>query len=162
MVRACEEGRGAFAAPVAVAKIDPRAAPGEIRPITPAFWLVAVFGLLAVPTALTLLWLVSLRLRDASIVDPFWGPGFALVALAAGPLVGMRTWGGLVDGGSVTAEGVPPDIEVWMDARSVADGRDPQLERAVGETLRLLDAQGVTDPVAPPPFSRPSQRPGAR
>jgi tricorn protease len=101
-----------------------------------------------------------------------------LVALAAGPLVGMRTWGGLVDGGSVTApcsavfqpggrwiaedEGVPPDIEVWMDARSVADGRDPQLERAVGEALRLLDAQGVTDPVAPPPFSRPSQRPGAR
>ena len=30
--------------------------------------------------ALTLLWLVSLRRRDASIIDAFWGPGFALVA----------------------------------------------------------------------------------
>jgi len=26
------------------------------------------------------LWLVSLMVRDASIVDPFWGPGFAIVA----------------------------------------------------------------------------------
>ncbi|MEI8358501.1 MAG: hypothetical protein RL698_1145 [Pseudomonadota bacterium] len=30
-----------------------------------------------------LLWLVSLRLRDASIVDSWWGPGFALVALVS-------------------------------------------------------------------------------
>lgn len=29
-----------------------------------------------------MLWLVSIRLRDASIVDIFWGPAFALVALA--------------------------------------------------------------------------------
>ncbi len=28
-----------------------------------------------------LLWLLSLRLRDASIVDSWWGPGFALIAL---------------------------------------------------------------------------------
>jgi steroid 5-alpha reductase family enzyme len=42
---------------------------------------VAASGLLAVLGALTLLWLVSLRLRDASIIDPFWGPGFALAAL---------------------------------------------------------------------------------
>ncbi len=104
----------------------------------------------------------------------------------AGPLVGMRTWGGLVascvhyplvDGGTVTApcsavfepggtwiaenEGVPPDIEVWMDARSVAEGRDPQLERAVAEALRLLDAQGASEETTPPPFPRPSRRPGA-
>ncbi|HUF77270.1 MAG TPA: PDZ domain-containing protein [Longimicrobiales bacterium] len=104
----------------------------------------------------------------------------------AGPLVGMRTWGGLVascvhyplvDGGTVTApcsavfepggswiaenEGVPPDIEVWMDARSVAEGRDPQLERAVEEALTLLDAQGARE-IEPPPFPRPSRRPGAR
>ncbi len=26
------------------------------------------------------LWLISLAVRDASIVDPFWGPGFAVVA----------------------------------------------------------------------------------
>jgi steroid 5-alpha reductase family enzyme len=29
------------------------------------------------------LWLASLRLRDVSIVDPFWGPGFAAVAWVA-------------------------------------------------------------------------------
>jgi tricorn protease len=104
-----------------------------------------------------------------------------------GPIVGTRTWGGLVaasspygliDGGRVTApnnavfdpinnrwvtenEGAPPDIEVLMDARSVAEGRDPQLERAVLEALRLADEQG-TQAVTPPPFSRPSRRPGGR
>ena len=109
---------------------------------------------------------------------------FAFRQQQAGPLVGTRTWGGLVaasvhyamvDGGTLTApanavfdpmnnrwvaenEGVPPDIEVLLDARSVAAGRDPQLERGVREVLRLLDAQG-SRPVAPPPFSRPSHRP---
>ncbi|HEX9729502.1 MAG TPA: PDZ domain-containing protein [Gemmatimonadales bacterium] len=103
----------------------------------------------------------------------------------AGPLIGTRTWGGLVkssthyaliDGGSLTApdnavfdplnnhwiaenEGVPPDIEVLLDAKSVAEGRDPQLERAVQEALRLLEAQGGVPRVTPPPFSRPSRRP---
>ncbi|HEY6853252.1 MAG TPA: PDZ domain-containing protein, partial [Gemmatimonadales bacterium] len=103
-----------------------------------------------------------------------------------GPLIGTRTWGGLVkssvhylmvDGGFITApdnavfdpinhkwiaenEGVPPDIEVLMDAKTVAAGRDPQLERAVQETLRLVRAAGNA-PVTPPPFSRPSKRPGS-
>jgi steroid 5-alpha reductase family enzyme len=34
------------------------------------------------------LWLASLRLRDSSIVDRFWGLGFVLVAAAAFPLAG--------------------------------------------------------------------------
>ena len=37
-------------------------------------------GLLAVLAALTGLWLVSLRLKDSSIVDIFWSLGFILVA----------------------------------------------------------------------------------
>ncbi|MGM0668454.1 MAG: PDZ domain-containing protein, partial [Gemmatimonadota bacterium] len=104
-----------------------------------------------------------------------------------GPIVGTRTWGGLVaasspyglvDGGRVTApnnavfdpinnqwvaenEGVPPDVEVLMDARSVAEGRDPQLERAVQEALRLLEENPVPE-VKPPPFSKASRRPGGR
>jgi tricorn protease len=53
---------------------------------------------------------------------------------------------------------VPPDVEVLLDARAVAAGRDPQLERAVEEALKLLAAQG-TKPVTPPPFPRPSKRP---
>jgi tricorn protease len=104
-----------------------------------------------------------------------------------GPLVGARTWGGLVkssvhyaliDGGALTApdnavfdpvnkrfiaenEGVPPDIEVLLDAKSVAAGRDPQLERAVQEALRLLREHPLPV-VAVPPFSRPSKKPGGR
>jgi tricorn protease len=102
-----------------------------------------------------------------------------------GPLVGARTWGGLVkssvhypliDGGALTApdnavfdplnnrwvaenEGVPPDIEVLLDARSAAEGRDPQLERAVQEVLRLLE-ENPRPVVTPPPFPRPSRRGG--
>ena len=85
-----------------------------------------------------------------------------------GPLIGTRTWGGLVgiwdvprlvDGGAITAprggfydlqgewrvenEGVAPDIEVEMEPKLVAQGRDPQLERAVAEALRLLETEGV-------------------
>jgi len=82
-----------------------------------------------------------------------------------GPLVGERTWGGLVhtadtptfiDGGSMIAprggfftrdgkwavenEGVAPDIEVENFPKDVIAGRDPQLERAVEEAMRLLAA----------------------
>jgi len=102
-----------------------------------------------------------------------------------GPLIGTRTWGGLVkssvhypliDGGALTApdnaifdpingewiaenEGVPPDIEVLLDARSVAEGRDPQLERAVQEVLRLVEENPLPR-VTQPPYPRPSRRPG--
>ncbi len=37
-------------------------------------------GALAIWAAVTVVWLVSLALRDASIVDVFWGLGFVLVA----------------------------------------------------------------------------------
>jgi len=104
-----------------------------------------------------------------------------------GPLIGARTWGGLVrssvhyalvDGGYLTApdnavfdpinnryvaenEGVPPDIEVLLDARTTAEGRDPQLERGVEEVLRFLESQG-TWVVTRPPYPRPARRPGGR
>lgn len=42
-------------------------------------WILVACGL-AVWAAMTLLWIVSLVRRDASIADAFWGPGFALVA----------------------------------------------------------------------------------
>lgn len=42
---------------------------------------IALSGLGVLVVAMTSLWLLSLRLRDASIVDPFWGPGFLLVSL---------------------------------------------------------------------------------
>ncbi len=43
----------------------------------PIFTLAAAFG------ACTLLWLLSLRLKDVSIIDIFWAPGFALLAWTA-------------------------------------------------------------------------------
>ena len=92
-----------------------------------------------------------------------------------GPLVGTRTWGGLVgiygyprllDGGFVTApriaifglhgdwevenHGIAPDIEVENDPASVAAGHDPQLERAVQVTLEALKAHPVVIPEHPP------------
>ena len=36
-------------------------------------------SLLVVLATMTALWLLSLALRNASIVDPFWGTGFILV-----------------------------------------------------------------------------------
>jgi tricorn protease len=91
-----------------------------------------------------------------------------------GPLVGTRTWGGLVgiynypvlmDGGGVTAprvaiyglhgdwevenHGIAPDIEVENDPASVAAGHDPQLERAVEVTLEALKKNPVTVPEHP-------------
>lgn len=103
-----------------------------------------------------------------------------------GPLVGTRTWGGLVgtwdtppliDGGrfvaprggfidvdgkwAVEGEGVAPDIEVRNDPKPVIDGGDPQLERAVAEALRLLKTKKVEFKPEPAPPVR-ARRPGDR
>jgi tricorn protease len=99
-----------------------------------------------------------------------------------GPLVGTRTWGGLVgtlgfpstiDGGGITAPnlafynlkgewdvenvGVAPDIEVDYTAPEVIKGRDPQLERAVQEALRLLELNPVRRVPRPAPIDRVSK-----
>ena len=100
-----------------------------------------------------------------------------------GPLIGARTWGGLVatsdqapfvDGGGMVAprlgffdrdgkwvienEGVPPDIDVENFPREVIAGRDPQLERAVQEALRLLAANPAR-PMKEPTGSTWGKRP---
>lgn len=102
-----------------------------------------------------------------------------------GPLVGTRTWGGLVgtwdtppfiDGGRMVAprggfydvdgkwavegEGIAPDIEVHQDPAKVAKGEDPQLEKSVQVALDLLKTQGVTlkpEPPAPIRYRRPEK-----
>jgi tricorn protease len=102
-----------------------------------------------------------------------------------GPLVGTRTWGALVgtlqipstiDGGAVTApslafydvngrwavenEGVAPDIEVEITTADAVAGRDPQLERAVQEALKLLQEHPNRRVPRPAPIKRvsPSKR----
>jgi tricorn protease len=92
-----------------------------------------------------------------------------------GPLIGKRTWGGVVgisgrgpllDGGTVfvpeyatgSAEGkyvieghgVDPDIEVENDPASVISGRDPQLERGIAEVMKALEANPKKLPPRPP------------
>jgi steroid 5-alpha reductase family enzyme len=56
-------------------------------------WLVAG---LTVAVFVVALWLVSLLLRDSSIVDSFWGVGFIAIALSVGaaapPALGPRAW----------------------------------------------------------------------
>lgn len=100
-----------------------------------------------------------------------------------GPLIGTRTWGGLVksmvhyaflDGGAMTAPdnaifdpknnkwiaenmGVAPDIEVKITAKSMAEGKDLQLERGVEEALKLLEKEPMP-PVKLPPYSTPGKK----
>ena len=46
-------------------------------------WLTLLTTLATIMATMALVWLLSLARRDASIVDPFWGSGFAIVALTA-------------------------------------------------------------------------------
>ena len=92
-----------------------------------------------------------------------------------GPIVGKRTWGGLVgvlgfptlmDGGTITApnlaiwtpeggwivenEGVAPDIEVEQTPAAVIAGRDPQLDKALEVVMAELNENPVAMPKRPP------------
>ncbi len=91
-----------------------------------------------------------------------------------GPLIGARTWGGLigisgvpglVDGGVVTVptfrmynpdgtwfregHGVDPDIAVPEDLSMMAKGKDPQLEKGIEEIKSLLKTKGYNPPARP-------------
>ena len=59
-----------------------RPGPVTLRPVE-AILNVLPSVVAAVLGATVLLWLASLRLRDASVADPFWGAGFALAAWVA-------------------------------------------------------------------------------
>jgi len=92
-----------------------------------------------------------------------------------GPLIGTRTWGGLigisgapplVDGGGITiptfrqydpsgrwfpeGHGVEPDINVVDDPTQLAHGVDPQLDRGIQEALRLAAQKPFAWPQHPP------------
>ncbi|WP_186755876.1 S41 family peptidase [Echinicola salinicaeni] len=91
-----------------------------------------------------------------------------------GPLIGTRTWGGLIgisgapsliDGGGVTVptfrmfdadgkwfeegHGVDPDIEVKEDPTALSNGLDPQLEKAIEEVLKMLSENPPATPTVP-------------
>ncbi|MDZ7691289.1 MAG: S41 family peptidase [Balneolaceae bacterium] len=91
-----------------------------------------------------------------------------------GPLIGTRTWGGLIgisgspsliDGGTVTVptfrmyypdgewfregHGVEPDITVEDDPTQLARGTDPQLQRAIEEIQRMMEENPYQKPERP-------------
>jgi tricorn protease len=105
----------------------------------------------------------------------------AIKVLGLGPVVGARTWGGVVgydephelaDGTQLTVprlafwfdafgwavenHGVDPDVEVIPTPDDWASGRDVQLETAVQLALAALRDQPAVRP--PDPASRPSRR----
>ena len=124
----------------------------------------------------------------AMIINEYAGSGGDLMPWmfrrqAIGPLIGKRTWGGLVgiggyppliDGGSVTAphfafytpegkweienHGVAPDVEVEMDPKAWRQGRDPQLEKSVEV---VLEALRKTPPLQPKRPAYPNYQGGA-
>jgi tricorn protease len=115
----------------------------------------------------------------AMIINEYAGSGGDAMPLyfkrrGIGPLVGKRTWGGLIgiydypqlmDGGNVTAPrvaiwspdgewevenvGVYPDVEVEMTPAEVMKGRDPQLEKAVDVVLKELEKKPLLKKTRP-------------
>jgi len=107
------------------------------------------------------------------------GLPWAFQELKAGPIVGERTLGilvgpatghRLIDGGGITVpdgrlydndghwfwegEGVAPDFEVWDDPNLLVKGRDPQMEKAVEEVMKLLKIRPGRKTPAPAPEVR--------
>jgi tricorn protease len=141
------------------------------RPLI-SYWAMRYGADLKTPTA-------SIPGPKVMIIDETAGSGGDLLPwmfrkLKLGPIVGKRTWGGLVgilgfpdfiDGGGITApnlaiwtedgwivenEGVPPDIEVEQTPADVIAGRDPQLEKAIAVALDELKKHPPATPARPP------------
>ena len=102
-----------------------------------------------------------------------------------GPLIGERTWGGvrgirgftpLIDGGYITRpefseynlqskwvvenRGVSPDIEVDDRPDDVVRGKDAQLERAIQEVMKQIEANPKKLPGRPPDLPAYPEGPG--
>jgi len=102
-----------------------------------------------------------------------------------GPLIGERTWGGvrgirgmmpLIDGGSVTRpefslygldskwmvenRGVAPDIEVDNRPDDVVRGKDAQLDRAIQEVMKQIEAHPKRLPDKPADLPAYPDKPG--
>jgi tricorn protease len=136
-----------------------------------SYWATRYGADLATPAA-------SIRGPKVMIADETAGSGgdllpFMFRHFKLGPIVGQRTWGGLVgvlgfpvlmDGGTITApnlaiwtedgwivenEGVPPDIEVEQTPAEVIAGRDPQLERAIQVVMDALKKNPPNQPKRP-------------
>jgi tricorn protease len=137
-----------------------------------AYWVMRYGAVMKTPSA-------SIQGPKVMLADESAGSGGDLLPwmfkrFKLGPVVGTRTWGGLVgilgfpelmDGGAITApnlafwdpdkgwavenEGVPPDIEVEQTPADVIAGRDPQLERAIQIVMDELKKSPPAQPKQP-------------
>jgi tricorn protease len=118
---------------------------------------------------------------EGLVVDEYAGSDGDIIAVAIqelglGPVVGTRTWGGvvgidmpgheLVDGTTINVpryahwfegrgwdvenHGVDPDVEVVPTPADWAAGADPQLDTAVRLALEALTARPAVTPPGPP------------
>jgi len=121
----------------------------------------------------------------AMLIDQDAGSGgdflpYSFKRMKLGPLIGKRTWGGLIgiavnpnliDGGNLVVpyfrfftperewrvenEGVAPDIEVELDPTEVNKGRDTQLDAAIKSVMDRL--QSEKQPIRKQPPAMPTQ-----
>ncbi|MFV1959152.1 MAG: S41 family peptidase, partial [Planctomycetota bacterium] len=129
--------------------------------------------------------MVALTNEYAGSDGDIFSHGFKLYGL--GPLIGKRTWGGVigiwprhalvdgtlttqpqfanwfVEGGwSVENHGTDPDIEVDIRPQDFAKGRDPQIERAIQEVEKIIRREKPKLPKLPPhPSRKPPRLPKA-
>jgi tricorn protease len=118
--------------------------------------------------------LVALTDENAGSDGDIFSHAFKMLKL--GPLVGKRTWGGVIgyndalialSDGTITTQpefsywftdvgwglenyGTDPTIEVEYPPDGYMAGVDPQLERAIGEALRLVEEQPAPNPTPGP------------
>ncbi|HEY9102261.1 S41 family peptidase [Chitinimonas sp.] len=118
----------------------------------------------------------------AMLIDQDAGSGgdflpYAFKRLGLGPLIGKRTWGGLIgistnpnliDGGNLVVpyfrvfspegewrvenEGVAPDIDVELDPAGVNGGKDSQLDAAIASVLQRLQGYKPVERKEAPPM----------
>ena len=91
-----------------------------------------------------LLWLLSLRLRDASIVDIYWGLGFAQIAVITSALAGGYPWRKLLLALLTVAWGVRLGLYLcWRNAGRGEDYRYQAMRRHYGARFPLLSLATV-------------------
>ena len=87
---------------------------------------IAIIGLGTLLAAVTLVWILSVRLRDASIADVCWGLGFVLLAwlyLILSPGTTPRSW---LVATLITLWGVRLSVHIFR--RNHAHGEDPRYQ----------------------------------
>jgi tricorn protease len=117
--------------------------------------------------------LVALTDENAGSDGDIFSHAFKMLGL--GPLIGMRTWGGVIGiepyitlaDGTVTTQpefsfwfndvgwgvenyGTDPTIEVEYLPQAYVSGKDPQLERAIAEALKLVEERPAPTPTPGP------------